>query len=411
MRVVTALQARGHVVAMTGDGVNDAAALRTADIGVAMGITGTEVTKEAGDMVLTDDNFATIVGAVERGRTIYDNIVKFVRFQLSTNLGAIATILGASLLGFPVPFSRHPGAVGEPHRRRPAGAVARRRPTLGRRDAPATAPGRGADPVHDEDRPARLLRPRSWPWARCCVFVYGRDTYGEDVGLSMAFTVFVLFQMANVFNARTEHGTVFSRYAFTNGKLWLAVVSVCVLQYLATSWGPMQSLFGTEYLSPSQWALCFVVALSILVIEELRKLVARLLGIGGPAVPDADPRPVPVPPRCPLPSTEEPRELPALPHQPVDERAPRRRDRLLPRLPGGVARPRRARQDHRQDHGGGGGPASGSARRPGPLRHPAPAVPRRRSGAMWSAPAPPPSGDTYAKKRKSKSFLTDIFDF
>ena len=286
VRVVTALQARGHVVAMTGDGVNDAAALRTADIGVAMGITGTEVTKEAGDMVLTDDNFATIVGAVERGRTIYDNIVKFVRFQLSTNLGAIATILGASLLGFPVPFSPiqvlwvnliadGPPALSlgvDP----PSSGVMHRRPR------PASAP------ILSTTRIARLaFFGLIMAVGTLLVFVYGRDTYGEAVGLSMAFTVFVLFQMANVFNARTEHGTVFSRYAFTNSKLWLAVVSVCVLQYLATSWGPMQSLFGTEYLSPSQWALCFVVALSILVIEELRKLVSRLLGIGGPPVPVA----------------------------------------------------------------------------------------------------------------------------
>ncbi len=300
VRVVTALQARGHVVAMTGDGVNDAAALRTADIGVAMGITGTEVTKEAGDMVLTDDNFATIVGAVERGRTIYDNIVKFVRFQLSTNLGAIATILGASLLGFPVPFS--------PIQVLWVNLIADGPPALSLGVDPPSAgvmhrrPRPAAAPILSTMRIARLaFFGLIMAVGTLLVFVYGRDTYGEEVGLSMAFTVFVLFQMANVFNARTEYGTVFSRYAFTNGKLWLAVVSVCVLQYLATSWGPMQSLFGTEYLSPSQWALCFVVALSILVIEELRKLVARLLGIGGPAVPDADTRPVPVPAPVPTP--------------------------------------------------------------------------------------------------------------
>ena len=275
VRVVRALQANGHVVAMTGDGINDAAALRTADIGVAMGITGTAVTKEAADMVLVDDNFASIVGAVERGRTIYTNIVQFVRFQLSTNLGAIGTILGASLVGLPVPFS--------PIQVLWVNLIADGPPamTLGV-DPPA--PGAMQQPPRPSDaailparRIARLLSFAAVMAAgTLTLLAYGRDHWGDDIAFTMAFTTFVLFQMFNVFNTRTHDESVFSRRLFVNPKLLMAVGSVLILQLLATQWAPMQGLFGTVDLSPAQIGVCLAVASLVLWVEELRKVVVRM---------------------------------------------------------------------------------------------------------------------------------------
>jgi Ca2+-transporting ATPase len=287
VRVVKALQANGHVVAMTGDGVNDAAALRNADIGVAMGITGTEVTKEAADMVLTDDNFATIVGAVERGRTIYDNIVTFVRFQLSTNLGAIATFLAAGLMGLPVPFSPvqvlfvNIIADGPPAMTLgvdpPARGVMRRRPRL-----PGTA-------ILSGRRVARLVFfGLVMMVGTVGVLAWAEPRYGQDVALSMAFTTFVLFQMVNVFNARAEHVSALSRDALRNAKLWIAIASVVGLQVLLVNVPFLQEVFDTAALSPGQWATCFAVASSVLWAEELRKLVVRLVGHRGQPFQESD---------------------------------------------------------------------------------------------------------------------------
>jgi Ca2+-transporting ATPase len=275
MRIVEALQAQGHVVAMTGDGVNDAPALKTADIGVAMGITGTEVTKEAATLVLTDDNFASIVRAVEEGRTIYDNIVKFVRFQLSTNIGAILTVLGAPLLGFATPFT----------------AIQILWVNLIMDGPPAMT--LGIEPVrpgimHEPPRSkaaAILSLQRLWriglygaTMAVGTLGIYAWALQSGDLAkaMTLAFTTFVLFQFFNIFNARAEYGSAFNAQFFSNGKLWFALGAVVLLQVVAVHWGPAQAIFDTVDLTPREWLAATAVASTTLFLEEARKLLVYL---------------------------------------------------------------------------------------------------------------------------------------
>ncbi len=277
LRIVEALQATGEVVAMTGDGVNDAPALKRADVGVAMGITGTEVSKEAATMVLTDDDFSTIIRAVESGRTIYDNIVTFLRFQLTTNFGAIFSLVGAQIIGLPVPFSAvqllwinlimdGPPAL-----------------TMGvdppRADTMSRPPRSGSSAILNRSRLTVLLV-NGFVMA---VTTLGVLAFYDDRGTvahaaTLAFTTFVMLQIFGALCARAEHRSVFHRDTLSNSKLWIALAAVAALQFAAVHIAAIQSIFDTVDLSGWDWLVAVAVGSTVLWADELRKLVVKRAG-------------------------------------------------------------------------------------------------------------------------------------
>jgi len=258
LRIVRALQSRGHVVAMTGDGVNDAPAIKTADIGISMGITGTDVTKEASDLVLRDDNFATIVSAIEEGRNIYDNIRKFIRYLLASNVGEILVMFFAMMIGLPLPLV-------------PIQILWVNLVTDG---LPAMA--LGVDPAEDDtmyQRPRRRnenIFARGLGWKIISRgFLIGLMTLGafwltlrEDPSnlvhaQTVAFVTLVMAQLIHVFDCRSEH-SVFHRNPFENMYLVWAVISSLLLVLVVIYWPPMQPIFKTTALTLRDWALVLV---------------------------------------------------------------------------------------------------------------------------------------------------------
>jgi Ca2+-transporting ATPase len=276
IRLVQLLKRAGNVVAMTGDGVNDAPALKGADIGVAMGITGTEVSKEAAVMILTDDNFATIVNAVSYGRTLYDNLVKYLRFQMSTLVAYIAIFLGAGIFGVAGGVPLNPlqilwlnMVIDIPI----AIALGFDQPTKGLMARPPRPVG------------APVLSRANW--VRLCIqgavmtvgslvaYQIGADQGGAVVGATMLLTTLSLFHVVAGLMSRDQVNTIFDRDAVPAaaqlrryGVSLLAIVAV-------TSITILERIFGTSELSAQQWAIALGLAASLLVIEELIKLVLR----------------------------------------------------------------------------------------------------------------------------------------
>jgi len=273
VRVVEALQSRGHVVAMTGDGVNDAPSLRQAEIGVAMGVTGTEVTKEAGDMILTDDNFATIVNAVKGGRAIYDNILTFVRFQLTTNISAIATILVGQLLGMGTVFTAvqilfvNVIADGPP-----AVALGVDPPKPGVMDRPP----RGTDErILSGRRLSRIVFAATIIAAGTLAVFLIHEPSGRATAVTVAFSTFVLFQLVNSLCVRSGDLSVLGRYTLTNRPLLLAIGVVALLQFALVQIPWFGGVLDTVPLSWQQWGWVVGAPMVLLAAEEARSLAAR----------------------------------------------------------------------------------------------------------------------------------------
>jgi Ca2+-transporting ATPase len=274
LRIVRALQSHDLVVSMTGDGVNDAPALEQADIGVAMGITGTEVTKEAADMILMDDNFATIVTAVREGRTIYENIVKFVRFQLSTNLSAIMTVLVSSVFGLVAPFTTIQILwVNLICDGPPALALGVDPPRPGAMDE---APRPRSSQILPASRLAVLL----WLAGVMAVGTLGvvawaDHRYGAATAATMGWTTFVFAQLFNVFNARSERESTFRAGFFTNPQLWIAISSVAVIQIAIVHVTWLRDFFDAAYITGWKIVICLAVGSTVLWLEEIRKAILR----------------------------------------------------------------------------------------------------------------------------------------